>query len=235
MTSTDRGRVATPHGGRGPAVSARGGRDDLPPVQIMSVGELAEAAALVGDALVEVPVFDWVLGESADDLAARELLAEVLLAPMAAAGRMLGVRGSGDGRLVGVLAWQPPDEGSAPDPAALRADAERLMARPGMARRLVELWRRDLMPAPAPTSVSIPIAALAPHSRGGDLLASLVRPVEEYCTERDCSFYVWTGVEKLREAFARGWRLTEFDRVELGDGTALYGLVSEIAPLAVRT
>ncbi|WFN92316.1 hypothetical protein [Gordonia sihwensis] len=243
MMSTD-SRAVTPTRSHGPAACAVA----RPAATVLTPDALPEAAALVGDALGEVPIFNWVLGDTVDDPTVRRLLATVLLRPMVRSGCAVGVRGDERddecaGRLRGVLGWYPADGRDPADPVELRADAERLAAHPAVARRLVELSRMDLMPAPEEGSVSIPIAALTPDSRGADLLPALVRPVEEYCSLHGCSFYVWTGVERLRDAFFRGWRLRQFATAEFPPagpsgahpgGTTLYGLICEPGPTGFR-
>jgi hypothetical protein len=194
------------------------------PARPLDHSELAEAARLIGDALVEMPLFDWVLGDHAADPDSRALLATVILRPMLHAGRVLGVF-DGD-RLDGVLAWHVPGDREASAGTPVADDAERLVQRPEMARRLVDLWSRDPLPPPEPDAVGVPIAAVRPDARSAGALHRLMEPVERYCAEHRRRFFVWTGRAELRDGFARGWGLTQYATVEVAGGATLYGLVS---------
>lgn len=178
----------------------------------------------MGDALVEMPLFDWVLGDDARDPDSRALLARVILRPMLLSGRVLGVH-DGD-RLAGVLAWHAPGDREASAGTQVAEDAQQLVQRPDMARRLIDLWSRDPLPAPEAGAVGVPIAAVRPGARSAGVLHRLMEPVEEYCAAHRRRFFVWTGREELRDGFARGWALSLFATVEVADRATLYGLVS---------
>ncbi|MCF8587618.1 hypothetical protein [Gordonia liuliyuniae] len=193
--------------------------------------DLSAAAVVLGDGLAEMSVYEWVLGEHVDDRTARSGLARVLLRPLIAAGHVVGV--DGEPGLLGLLVWYPtavdatsPGTGAGVHPD----DLEFLTSHPEVARRLLEFWNRPALPSPEPGAVSMPLAAVIPEARSSGVIRALVRTVEDFCIVNGTRFYVWTGLERLRDLYVNGWGVTEFATVEFDEQTTLYGLTSERPP-----
>ncbi|GMU80129.1 MAG: hypothetical protein AMXMBFR46_29140 [Acidimicrobiia bacterium] len=202
-------------------------------VRILDDADLDAAVAVLAHGIREIPLYRWLLGEHADDLDKRAWLARILLLPLLRAGCVAGAEA--DGRLVGVLAWQPHDlDLSAVTEGALtRDDFSAVIQTPELLERLRELWTEPPLPPPVPDGVNMILVTVLPEVRGGDVLADLVAPVEEYCRERDRPAYLWTGSPRVRDWFAAGWHGRVFAEVEW-NGVRLYGGVSG-RPLTARS
>lgn len=173
-------------------------------------------------------MYRWILGDCVDDPEACTALATLVAGPVAEVGGLLGVR-DGD-RVVAAMVWYP---SCADADVASRAHADQLRtlaARPDMARRLLDFWAMDLMPAPAADSVNIALAVTDPTVRQAGMLRALVRPVEAYCIGHDVPFHAWTGSEALRNVYRDSFGLTQF-ATDVFDDTTLYGLVSARPPI----
>ena len=201
-------------------------------VRVLDDEEAEEAVAVVAHGIREIPLYRWLLGDHVDDSGKREWLARILLLPLLRAGCVAGA--VIDGRLVGVLAWQPHDLrfGSTSATSLTRDDFAEVVETPELLERLRELWTAPPLPPPVEDGVNMILVAVLPEARGGDVLAELVAPVEAYCRERHRPAYLWTGSRRVRDWFAIGWYGEQFAEVDW-NGVHLYGGISG-RPLTAR-
>jgi len=192
---------------------------------------LRPAVGVMAHGIGEIPLYRWLLGEYVDDQDKREWLAEILLRPLLRVGCALGAQE--DGRLVGVLAWQPHDIDLAPDglPPLTPDDVQVAVETPGLRERLLELWTSPPLPPPADDAVNCMFVALLPQARGGRTVLDLMRPIETFCRTRARPFYAWTGSPALRDWFLAGWNTSQFATTEWHQIT-MYGVVSDRPPVA---
>ncbi|WP_018177955.1 hypothetical protein [Jongsikchunia kroppenstedtii] len=193
-------------------------------------GHLRPAVAVMAQGIGQIPLYQWLLGEHVDDPEKLEWLAELLLRPLLRVGCAAGAEE--DGRLVGVLAWQPHDVDLSPDgqPPLTPADVAVAARTPGLRERLLELWTSPPLPSPVDDAVNCLFVALLPEARGGRALLDLMRTVEAFCHERNRPFYAWTGSPALRDWFISGWNTAEFATTER-NGITMYGVVSDRPPI----
>lgn len=199
----------------------------------LTVDDLPGASELLGDGLVEMPVYEWILGEHVEDRGVRTALARVILRPMIAAGYVVGVDGASG--LLGLLVWYQKSAGGSvgeagPGSAVDPDDVAFLTSHPDLARRLLEFWNGPALPSPEPDAVSMPLATVSSDARGSGVIRALVRTVEEFCIANDTRFYVWTGRERLRDLYVNGWGVEQFAVREFDENTTLYGLASDRPP-----
>ncbi|WP_226995676.1 hypothetical protein [Gordonia phthalatica] len=160
---------------------------------------LRDAISLLADGIVEIPLYQWLLGEHIGERDKREWLAELLMRPLLRVGCTVGA--VDDGRLVGLVVWRPPDLDLSSDgaPPLTPDDVEVAVRTPGLRERLLELWTRPPLPPPVPDAVNLMFASATPDARGGDTITRITRPIEEYCRDHELPFYAWTGSPKLRD------------------------------------
>lgn len=150
------------------------GRVIVADVRILDNADLDAAVAVLARGIREIPLYRWLLGEHADDLGKRAWLAKILLLPLLRAGCVAGAEV--DGRLVGVLAWQPHDLdlGVVTEGALTRDDFSAVIETLELLERLRELWTEPPLPPPVPDGVNMILVTVLPEVRGGDVLADLV-------------------------------------------------------------
>ena len=177
----------------------------------------------------EIPLYRWLLGEHISDIDLRKWLAEILVRPLLKAGCVLGSRR--DGRLVGLLLFQPQDADLSPDgePPLVPADVTRVATMPGLRERFTELLTSSQLAPPVDDAVSLRLALVLPEERGGRALIGMMREIERFCTAASRPYYAWTGSETLRRYYTEVWGANEF-AVEDWNGITMYGLVSGRPP-----
>ncbi|AUH67898.1 MULTISPECIES: hypothetical protein [Gordonia] len=192
--------------------------------------DLTEAVRLAAHGIREIPLYQWLLGEHVGDSDKREWLARLLLRPLLRVGCVTGARS--DGRLVGVLVWQPHDVDLSPDgePPLTPADVEVAARTPGLRERLAELWTQPPLWSPVEDAVNCTLTTVEPGGRGGRTLIDMMRVVERYCAERDRPFYAWTGSPELRDWFVAGWAAEPFATTDW-HGRTMYGVLSGRPPV----
>lgn len=175
--------------------------------------------------IADIPLYQWLLAEHIDDRDKREWLAALLLRPLLNVDCVVGAEI--DGRLVGLVGWQPHDVNYAPDGEAplTPADVEVAVRTPGLRERLLELWTSPPLPSPTEDAVNCFLTVISPELRGGRILLDMVQKIEDYCTERGRRYYAWTASPKFRDWMISGWNSSQFDQIEW-NGVTMYGLVS---------
>ena len=187
--------------------------------------DLPRAIDVVAHSVGEIPLYQWLLGDHVDDPDKRAWLAELIVKPLLRAGYAVGAEE--DGRLVGVLAWQPHDADLSPDglPPLTPADVEVAAATPGLRERLVELWTEPPLSRPHDDAVCCVLTSVTPESRGARTLLEMMETIQQFCLERRRPFYAWTGSPALRDWFKRGWGADDFGTVSW-NGVEMYGVVT---------
>ncbi|MDV6310730.1 hypothetical protein R3Q15_02245 [Gordonia amicalis] len=196
---------------------------------VLDADDLGPGVDLLADTLHEIPLYSWLLGECIVDLSLRRWLAEILLRPLLDAGCVIGSRR--DGRLVGMLVFQPHDTDLSPGgkPPLTPADFAVVATVPGVRERVAELLRSPQMAPPVNDAVNLRIGIVAAEERGGRVLTAMMREVERFCTAASRPYYAWTGSPRLRDWYALAWGAAEF-AAEDWNGITMYGLVSERPP-----
>ncbi|SDU31824.1 hypothetical protein [Gordonia westfalica] len=191
--------------------------------------DLDSAVDVLADGLHEIPLYTWLLGEHISDRSLRRWLAEILVRPLLNAGCVLGSRR--EGRLVGILVFQPHDAELSPDgkPPLTPADFTVAADVPGLRERVVELLTSTRLAAPADDAVNLRIGIVAAGERGGRAVTGMMREVERFCIVASRPYYAWTGSESLRRYYTQVWGASEF-AVEDWNGVTMYGLVSDRPP-----
>ncbi|MGB3304173.1 hypothetical protein [Gordonia sp. (in: high G+C Gram-positive bacteria)] len=201
----------------------------MPEIFTLDDANVDAAVKLIARGVAEIPLYQWLLGEHVDDEEKCEWLAELLLRPLQRVGCVVGARE--EGRLVGVLVWQPHDVNLSPDgqPPITPADVAVAAQTPGLRERLANLWTTQPLPLPVEDAVCCVLSVVEPKYRGGPMLYDMTVKVEDFCHENDRPFYCWTGSSHVRDWFVRGWGAMVFDTREW-EGRPMYGLVTERPP-----
>jgi hypothetical protein len=192
---------------------------------------LRPAIEVMAQGIGQIPLYQWLLDDHVDDPDKLEWLAELLLRPLLRVGCAIGAEQ--DGRLIGVLAWQPHDVDLSPDgQPPLTPDDVAVAARtPGLRERLLELWTSPPLPMPTDDAVNCMFVALLPEARGGRTVLDMMRVVEGFCRDNNRPFYAWTGSPGLRDWFLSGWNTTQFATTDW-HGITMFGVVSDRPPVA---
>ena len=196
---------------------------------ILDADDLGPGIDLLADSLHDIPLYTWLLGERMSDRSLRRWLAEILVRPLLGVGCVIGARR--DGRLVGMLVFQPHDTDLSPggEPPLTPADFTVLANVPGVRERVAELLTSTRLASPVDDAVNLRIAIVAPEERGGRALIGMMREIERFCIAASRPYYAWTGSEDLRRYYTQVWGASEF-AVQDWNGITMYGLVSDRPP-----
>lgn len=187
-------------------------------VRALAFDELDAAIDLLVPVLREVPVIQWLLGDSAGDPALERWLVELQLVEHLRAGYVLG--GFEGTELVGVVVWSPAEPFQSPPETEFEARSiELLRAHPEFVNRLAEFKRgcaAGRLPRP---DVEIVLAGYSSQARGTDLSERLLAPAFAEARRAGSGVWMATAARSIGASAAQRFGLDQVGEYTIGPVT----------------